>query len=91
MSTWFWIRRFFTVFAIALAIIAGVQYLKGHDAAYALGHGLMWAAISASLFTATRWYRARRGEHYALCRDTPEMLQEPESRSSQLRHGSHTP
>lgn len=70
----FWIRRFLTVFAIAFVIIAGVQWLKGRTSADALFQGAFWALLSTSLFTATRWYRARRGEHCALCRDTPEML-----------------
>lgn len=38
--------------------------------------GLIWAFISSALFTIARFFQARRGEHSAICKDTPEMLQE---------------
>jgi hypothetical protein len=69
----FWIRRYLTVFAIAFAVIAVVQLLKGHTNRYAVVQGLVWATISATVFTGSRIWQSRRGRHCALCRDTPEM------------------
>ena len=73
MGPAFWIRRFVLVWTIASVLIAGVQALKGHDLAYSLTQGLLWATISAVIFIAARLYQSRRGQHCAICRDTPEM------------------
>ena len=73
MGTAFWVRRFLLVFAIASCVIAGTQLLKGHDLNYSLTQGLLWAAITASVFTVARIYQSRKGVHCAICRDTPEM------------------
>jgi hypothetical protein len=74
MGTAFWIRRFLSVFALAFLVIAASQLLlRGRSPGDAALQGLIWAGIAASLFTATRLYRSRRGEACALCRDTPEL------------------
>jgi hypothetical protein len=74
LGTAFWIRRFLGVFALAFAIITASQcLLRGRTLADAALQGAVWAAIAAGLFTATRLYKSRRGEHCALCRDTPGM------------------
>jgi hypothetical protein len=72
MGTAFWIRRFLLVFASALTIIAGAQVLKGHTLGYSVTQGLLWAAIASTIFTGARIYQSRRGQHCAICRDTPE-------------------
>jgi len=72
MGTVFWVKRFLVVMAGALVIISSVQWLKGHSIRYALMQGALWGVISAGVFVATRIYRSRRGEHCAMCRDTPE-------------------
>jgi hypothetical protein len=72
MGTTFWIRRFFLVFASALAIITGAQVLKGHTLGYSVTEGLLWAAVASTIFTGARIYQSRRGQHCAICRDTPE-------------------
>jgi len=77
MGTAFWIRRFMRVFSIAFVVIACAQALKGHALAYSLTQGLIWAAASAMVFTAARLYQSRKGQHCALCRDTPEMRGPP--------------
>jgi hypothetical protein len=75
MGTAFWIRRFLGVFALAFAIITASQFLlRGRTPADAALQGLIWAAIAAGIFTATRLYHSRRGVACALCRDTPEMV-----------------
>ncbi|WP_159015989.1 hypothetical protein [Cognatiluteimonas profundi] len=75
MGSLFWIRRYLTVFVFAFLVIAVAQLLKGHTNRYAVVQGLIWAAVSASIFTGSRIWQSRRGRHCALCRDTPEMLQ----------------
>jgi hypothetical protein len=73
MGIGFWVRRFATVLALAFAVIASAQWLKGHDLAYSATQGAIWGAIAATIFTVTRVVRSRRGEHCELCRDTPEL------------------
>ena len=74
MGTGFWLRRFTTVFALAFLVIGASQWLlRGRTPADAALQGVIWAAIAATLFTATRIYKSRRGEACALCRDTPGL------------------
>ncbi|CAN5481485.1 hypothetical protein BH18VER1_BH18VER1_18370 [soil metagenome] len=73
MGTAFWIRRFFLVFAIAFAVIAGAQFLKGRGIEYSAQQAAFWGVLSAVVFTTARFYQARRGVHCAICKDTPEM------------------
>ncbi|MCM2256371.1 MAG: hypothetical protein NDJ94_11950 [Vicinamibacteria bacterium] len=70
----FWIRRFLTVFAGAFVVIAAAQLLKGRAMEDAAWHASLWAAAAAAVFTASRLYQSRRGQHCAICKDTPEML-----------------
>ncbi len=76
MTTAFWIKRFFTVLAIAFVIIGAAQYAKSHDLAYAVTQGAIWSLLSAFVFTVARYFQARKGQHCAICRDTPEMQDE---------------
>ena len=78
MGASFWLRRFALVFAGALMLIAAVQYMNTGDAAFALKHGTIWATASASVFTAARLWQSRRGQHCAICKDTPEMTSRSE-------------
>ena len=71
MGRAFWIRRFLTVFVCAAAIIASAQRLKGHSVAEAVSQGVIWAALSASIFTGARIRQSRKGQPCALCRDSP--------------------
>jgi hypothetical protein len=73
MGTSFWIRRFLVVLAGAFAVIFAAQLLKGHAPAAAATMAAGWALLAASVFTASRIHQSRRGQHCALCRDTPEM------------------
>ena len=77
MGTAFWIRRFLLVFAGALVIISSAQLAKGNTLEYAMTEGLLWAAITAALFTGARIYKSRKGQHCAICADTPEMRPPP--------------
>jgi hypothetical protein len=73
MGTAFWVRRFLLVFVVATFVIAGAQLLQDRGFKYSLAQGLLWAAISASIFTSARIYQSGKKMHCALCRDTPEM------------------
>jgi hypothetical protein len=73
MGTTFWVRRFLLAFVVATFVITGSQLLRGRGLSYSLTQGLIWAAISASVFTVARIYQSRKGDHCAICRDTPEM------------------
>jgi len=75
MGAAFWIKRFFTVLLGAFAFICAAQLLKGHDFTYASTQGAIWGLIAAAVFTVARIYQSRRGQHCAICKDTPEMQQ----------------
>ncbi len=75
MSTGFWVKRFLTVLVGAFVIICAAQLLKGHDVAYSVSQAAIWSTLSALVFTAARFFQARRGQHCAICKDTPEMQQ----------------
>jgi hypothetical protein len=75
MDASFWIKRFFTVLIGAFVIIAAVQLLKGHDLRYSAEQAAVWALIASSVFTVARFIQSRRGQHCAICKDTPEMQQ----------------
>jgi hypothetical protein len=72
VGTAFWIRRFFTVFAIAFAIIGTAQFVKGHDMAYSVTQAGIWSLASALVFTVSRYFQSRAGQQCAICKDTPE-------------------
>ncbi|GAB3012095.1 hypothetical protein [Bowmanella dokdonensis] len=73
MGIAFWIKRFFVVLFGAFVVIGGVQMLKNHDFDYAITQAAIWAPLTAAVFTLSRFVQARRGQHCALCKDTPEM------------------
>jgi hypothetical protein len=73
LSTVFWIKRFLTVLVGAFVIIGAAQLIKSKDIPYALTQGAIWSVISASVFTVARIFQSRRGQHCAVCKDTPEM------------------
>jgi hypothetical protein len=75
VGTAFWIKRFFIVLVGAFIIIGVTQMLKGHDLPYAVTQGAIWGAITATVFTVARVIQSRRGQHCAICKDTPEMQQ----------------
>jgi len=71
MGVMFWLRRFFVVFCIAFALILSAHLLRGHELKFSLSESLLWAMISANIFTASRIYQSRKGVHCALCNDIP--------------------
>ena len=73
MGAAFWIKRFLTVLVGAFIIIAAAQLLKGHVVAYALTQAAIWGFITAAVLTVARSWQSGRGQHCAICKDTPEM------------------
>ena len=73
VGTGFWIKRFVIVLAVAFAVIFAAQWLRGRGIDYAATHAALWAVVSALVFTGARYFQARRGQHCAICKDTPEM------------------
>lgn len=69
----FWVKRFLTVLAGAFVVIGIAQLVRGHSLAYAATQAGFWGVVSALVFTVSRWFQASRGQHCALCKDTPEM------------------
>jgi hypothetical protein len=84
MGIRFWIKRFFTVLVGAFVVICAGQMLKGHDFRYSAAQGVMWGVITATVFTIGRLLQSRRGQHCAICKDTPEMQQN--SGDSEAKH-----
>ncbi|HSY28513.1 MAG TPA: hypothetical protein VK832_13480 [Burkholderiaceae bacterium] len=77
MGKLFWIKRFFTVAAIACAVISIAQWLKGNSLYYSIEQGLIWGAASAAVFTGSRIYRSGKGQHCAICNDIPDVKNGP--------------
>jgi hypothetical protein len=73
MSTVFWFKRFVTILAAAFIVITSAQLSKGHDLGFSMNQGAIWGGISAAVFTVARYFQARRKQHCAICKDTPEM------------------
>ena len=70
----FWVRRLLTVLAGAFVVIAAAQLLRGRAVEEAIPHASLWAPVAAVIFTGSRLYQSRRGQHCAICKDTPQML-----------------
>jgi hypothetical protein len=69
----FWLRRFLLVFFMVFVLIVSAHLLRGHELVFSLSESLLWAIISASVFTASRIHQSRKGHYCSLCKDTPEM------------------
>ncbi|MEO8803646.1 MAG: hypothetical protein ABI304_00620 [Rudaea sp.] len=76
MSIGFWVKRFLTVLMGAFAIILVALLLKGHDVVYSATQAAMWSTLSALVFTTARFFQAKRGQHCAICMDTPQVQQD---------------
>jgi len=72
MGRMFWIKRFLIVALVATAILTAVELLKGHELVQAVLFGLGWGVLASAVFTVTRIYRSRKGQHCAICNDIPE-------------------
>ena len=82
----FWIKRFLAVFSGVFLVLLAVGLLKDRPLRQAVAESALWAAISTTIFIATRVYYSRRGQHCELCGDTPGLdgqaceLKDPKSR-----------
>ena len=71
MGAAFWIRRAATVYALVAAVLFVVRLLKGEGVAEAVAFSATWALLTTAVFIGARLYQSRRGQHCALCQDTP--------------------
>lgn len=85
MGLGFWIKRFLVVLAGSFAIICAAQLWKGHDVVYATSQAAIWSILAALVFTVSRYFQARRGQHCAICKDTPQMHQAADIRADLTR------
>ena len=67
MNKLLWLRRFSIVFASAFLVIALAQLLRGRTPQFAALHGLVWAAISATIFVAAQAHREHRRQRCGVC------------------------
>jgi hypothetical protein len=69
----FWITRLLMVMTLVFSILLAMEVLKGGTLQAGWPSALIWAGISAAVFTGSRYYQARKGLACALCRDLPEV------------------
>jgi hypothetical protein len=68
----FWVKRFLWVTGIVAMTLLAAALLRGRSLDTALSESFGWALVSAAIFTASRYYQARKGIACALCKDTVE-------------------
>ena len=56
----FWLRRFGRMYLIVLVLLFMAELLKGKGWQDAIGHGLLWAGISALVYCAVLAWQLRR-------------------------------
>lgn len=71
-SKQFWVKRYLWVTGIVFMILMAAALLRGRDIDTALSESFIWALIASTIFTGSRYYRARKGIPCALCKDTVE-------------------
>ncbi len=67
-----WTIQYLIAFPVVLMLLAGGQYFKGRDLDYAIEFGLIWAAISITVFALRRAYNFKKNIACSLCNDLPE-------------------
>ncbi|MCF7686989.1 MAG: hypothetical protein K9M98_04060 [Cephaloticoccus sp.] len=75
MQPSFWIKRFFVVLLGIFAMLFVVGLVKGRSLERVVAESAIWAGVSTVIFISARIYHSRRGQHCALCRDTPELAE----------------
>lgn len=71
MGAGFWIGRWLLVFVASVAIIGASHLLRSRGWPYAVEQGLLWGAITASVYLTGLAYRMRRAVRCATCIDIP--------------------
>ena len=71
-SPMFWITRFLQVLALVFVILLAAEIIKGGTVAGGWLDSAIWSSVAATVFTGSRYYRARRGQACALCQDLPQ-------------------
>lgn len=76
MKPTFWIKRFFVVLIVAFSLLLVVGLLKKRSLENTMVESAIWAGATAVVFVTARFFQSRRGQHCAMCRDTPEMARD---------------
>ena len=71
-----WIVQYLIALPILFALLAGVQYLKGRTAEYALEFGVLWAFVTVVTFAIARYYNYRKNIDCDVCNDLPNDTQD---------------
>jgi uncharacterized membrane protein len=71
-TTQFWVRRYFWVSGMMFLILMAAAWLRGRTPGTAFSESLIWALLSATIFTGARYYKASKGAVCALRKDTEE-------------------
>lgn len=64
-----WLIQYLIAFPIIFVVLAGVQYLKGRSAGYAIEFGLFWSFLSIATFAIRRFYNVRKNISCVICKD----------------------
>lgn len=70
MKNWrFWVGRFGMAAALCFAVLAVVYLLRGRPMQQALTEALMWACVTAAVYTGVLYRKLKAAQHCGLCRD----------------------
>jgi hypothetical protein len=64
-----WLVQYIAHLPVLAFTLGGLQYLRGRALDYSVDFGLIWGAICASIFLATRIYYYRKGLYCKICND----------------------
>ena len=69
------VPRYLAAFAVAVLVIAGAQFLKGHSANDALIQGLIWGFISSTIYILAYHFNTRKTASCPVDLDTHDSKQ----------------
>jgi hypothetical protein len=73
----FWLRRFVGLYAIAFVVLLLVGPLRRRTWPESARHAAVWGLVFSTVWVATAWFRARRGQGCALCRVPADPSKQP--------------
>lgn len=73
MNAMYWIIRYLLASGILFLILTVVEFSKGTPGANELLGTLAWSLAAAAIFIGSKYWRARKTEACAPCRDRPKV------------------
>jgi hypothetical protein len=67
----FWLKRGLFVLSATFVLLFVVEILKGHGLEPSAEFGIIWSAISTTIFLGTRIFYVSRGKNCPMCNDLP--------------------